>query len=388
MNYSTRIFNYIDEVPNLIWESLSVANNVYFSKGYLNAFEVNNSHRIQFFYLVVYNKEKPISIAVIQVLEFDFFQVDFTSNANAFVQKASSWLGRLMKRDYVKIMICGSAFLSGEHGIYINPKADKKLVLEELIKGIQLIINANRYLEKWVDIILLKDFITKSLPVVNNLKTYNYSPVQVDPNMVLTLDSAWKNFDDYLSSFKSKYRVKAKKAYKISEGLIVNDFTSEDIKSHKKDLENLYFNVKNKSSFNTETLNIATYISLKEVLGDNFFLRGYFLQDKLVGFMSGVVNKNSLDAHYVGIDYQLNKQNAIYSRMLYDYVRIGIDRKLKYVNFGRTSGEIKSTLGAVPEELTCYVRHKKSVANFLFKPFIKKIRPAVFEQRFPFKKNR
>jgi hypothetical protein len=127
MNYSTRIFNYIDEVPDLVWESLSVANNVYFSKGYLNAFEVNNSNRIQFFYLVVYSKEQPISIAVIQVLEFDFFQVDFTTNANAFIQKASSWLGRLMKRDYVKIMICGSVFLSGEHGIYIKPKEDKKI---------------------------------------------------------------------------------------------------------------------------------------------------------------------------------------------------------------------------------------------------------------------
>ncbi|MDC3388381.1 peptidogalycan biosysnthesis protein [Flavobacteriaceae bacterium] len=386
MNYSTRIFNYIDEVPNLVWESLSIANNVYFSKGYLNAFEVNNSNRIQFFYLVVYNKEKPISIAVIQVLEFDFFQVDFTSNANAFVQKASSWLGRLMKRDYVKIMICGNVFLSGEHGIYIKPKEDKKLVIEELIKGVQAIINANKYLEKWVDIILLKDIITKSLPIANNLKTYNYSPVQVDPNMVLTLDSSWKNFEDYLNSFKSKYRVKAKKAYKTSEGLIVKDFTSEDIKTHKKELENLYYNVKNKSSFNPETLNIATYISLKEVLGNDFLLRGYFLEDKLVGFMSGVVNKTSLDAHYVGIDYELNKQNAIYSRMLYDYVRIGIDRRLKRINFGRTSGEIKSTLGAVPEELTCYVRHKKSIANFLFKPFLRKIKPAVFEQRNPFKK--
>jgi len=74
--------------------------------------------------------------------------------------------------------------------------------------------------------------------------------------------------------------------------------------------------------------------------------------------------------------------------MLYDYVKIGIERKLGFINFGRTAGEIKSTLGAVPEELTCYVRHKKSVANFLFKPFIRKIKPSVFEQRFPFKKEK
>ena len=72
--------------------------------------------------------------------------------------------------------------------------------------------------------------------------------------------------------------------------------------------------------------------------------------------------------------------------MLYDYVTLGIERQVKEINFGRTAGEIKSTLGAVPQELTCYIRHKKSVANFLFKPFLKKVKPTVFEQRFPFKK--
>jgi len=386
MKYSTRIFNYIDEIPELVWESLSEANNVYFTKPYLKAFEVHNTHRIQFFYLIVYSGNEPISIATIQVLEFDFVAADFTSNANAFIQKASYYIGSLIKRNYVKIMICGSAFLSGEHGIYIKPNEDKKLVLEQLIKGIQAIINANRYLEKWVDIILLKDFITKSLPIVGNLKTYNYSPVQVDPNMVLTLDPTWNEFEDYLSSFKSKFRVKAKKAYKTSCDLVAKDFTVDDIKQYKKELTRLYYNVKDKSSFNPETLNISTYISLKDTLKDSFVLKGYFLDDKLVGFMSGVVSQNSLDAHYVGIDYELNRKHAIYSRMLYDYVKIGIEKKLGYINFGRTAGEIKSTLGAVPEELTCYVRHKKSVANFLFKPFIRKIKPSVFEQRFPFKK--
>jgi len=388
MRYATRIFNYIDEIPELVWESLSEANNVYFTKQYLKAFEAHNAHRIQFFYLVVYNVNTPISIAIIQVLEFDFIEADFTSNANAFLQKASYYLRNLIKRDYVKIMICGSAFLSGEHGIYIKSSEDKKLVLEQLIKGIQAIINANRYLEKWVDIIVLKDFITKSLPIANNLKAYNYSAVQVDPNMLLTLDASWKNFDDYLSSFKSKFRVKAKKAYKTSNNLVVKNFTVAEVKRYKEELTRLYYNVKDKSKFNPETLNIATYISLKEALKDDFVLRGYFLEEKLVGFMSGVVSKNSLDAHYVGIDYDLNKKYAIYSRMLYDYVKIGIDRKLGYINFGRTAGEIKSTLGAIPEELTCYVRHKKSVANFLFKPFIRKIKPSVFEQRYPFKKEK
>ena len=49
----------------------------------------------------------------------------------------------------------------------------------------------------------------------------------------------------------------------------------------------------------------------------------------MVGFISGVINKNSLDAHFVGIDYQLNREYAIYQRMLYDYVEIAISKGLK-----------------------------------------------------------
>ncbi|NQY29629.1 MAG: N-acetyltransferase [Flavobacteriaceae bacterium] len=388
MKYSTRIFNYIEEVPDLVWESLSEANNVYFTKQYLKAFEVHNAHSIQFFYIVMFKGNEAVSFAILQVLEFDFVQTNFVSNTNRFVQKAMDYTSCLLRRNHVKVMICGSPFLSGEYGLLIKKGEDKKLILECLVKGIQSILSANKYLKQWVDVIILKDYFTSSLPVVNHLKTYNYTSIQVDANMVLDLKPEWNNFEDYLSSFKSKFRVKAKKAYKQSVNLVTKDLTTEEILEHKTTLAALYKNVFEKANFNWAILNIATYVSLKEILGGNFIFKAYFLEDKLVGFMSGVVSQNSLDAHYVGIDYSLNKKHAIYSRMLYDYVKIGIERKLSYINFGRTAGEIKSTLGAVPQELTCYVRHKKSVANFLFKPFIRKIKPSVFEQRFPFKKEK
>lgn len=386
MRYTTRIFNYVNEIPDSIWDDFSDVSNIYFSKPYLKSFEEFNSQRIQFFYIVVLNGNNAISLATIQVLEFDFMGSDFTLNSNHFVQKFSDKLSSILRRKYVKIMICGSIFLSGEHGIYIKPTEDKKVVLEQIVKGIQAIVNANKYLKKWVDIILLKDFITASLPITNNLKQYNYTPIQVDPNMVLTLNPDWNNFEDYLAAFKSKFRVKAKKAYKTSSSLDVKDFNFDDINTHKKELTVLYDNVKSRASFNPEALNLSTYIALKKVLKEDFIFKVYILEDKLVGFMSGVINNSILDAHYVGINYDLNKKHAIYSRILYDYVTIGIERQVKEINFGRTAGEIKSTLGAIPQELTCYIRHKKSIANFLFKPFLRKVKPTVFEQRYPFKK--
>jgi len=386
MNYSTRIFNYVAEIPKDVWNSFSNENNIYFSKEYLTAFETHNSHNLQYFYIVVFNKNEAVSIAVIQVLEFDFTQSNFVSNTNPFVQKAMDSISCLLKRNYVKVMICGSPFLSGEYGVLIKKGADKLLIFEHLVKGVQVILNANKYLKKWVDVILIKDFFTASLPITHQLKKHNYTAVQVDANMVLTIKDNWLTFDDYLADFKSKFRVKAKKAYKQSANLIAKDFTASEIIQYKNSITNLYTNVFTKSNFNWSALNMSTYATLKEDFPEKFIFKAYFLEDKMVGFMSGIINQDCLDAHYVGLDYQYNKSHAIYSRILYDYVQIAIDKQLKKVCFGRTAGEIKSAVGAKPQELTAYLRHKKSFANLIFKPFLKRIKPTPFEQRFPFKK--
>ena len=71
--------------------------------------------------------------------------------------------------------------------------------------------------------------------------------------------------------------------------------------------------------------------------------------------------------------------------MLYDYVTIAIENKMDFINFGRTASEIKSSIGAVPQELTIYLRHKKNIPNKLFSLFLNKIKPTSFSQKFPFK---
>ena len=46
------------------------------------------------------------------------------------------------------------------------------------------------------------------------------------------------------------------------------------------------------------------------------------------GFMSGMINENHLDAHFVGIDYELNKTIRNISKgCFYDYIKTAIDHK-------------------------------------------------------------
>ena len=147
----------------------------------------------------------------------------------------------------------------------------------------------------------------------------------------------------------------------------------------------MYENTIANANFNAQVLNLNTYIKLRALYKDDFIVKAYFLEDKLIGFLSALVNNNHLDAHFIGLDYELNKTHAIYPRILNDYVRLGIENKVSQINFGRTASEIKSTIGATPENLVCYTRHRRNFINKLLKPFISQVQIKDFKQHEPFK---
>lgn len=380
-------FSSVPEISEEIWEALNCDKNLYFHRDFLFSIEESNPG-VQFAYIVLIDaNKKPIAIATLQFV--DFYIDDIKNDLEVVLRKIKS-IGRklhlLPKKNPLKILICGNTFVSGEHGVFIKKNQNKKTIIKEVAKAILHFVNSNPILKKEVNFFLIKDFINESLSITDSLKDYNYSPFLVEPNMLLNLKEDWRSFDDYLAALKTKFRVKAKKALQLSATLKTEDVTLENIENLLPEMTALYKKVSSKADFNLGDFNLETYISLKEGLQDNYILKVYFLNGKVVGFMSGIVNQNSLDAHFVGIDYLLNKEYAIYQRMLYDYIEIAIQKRLKYLNFGRTASEIKSSIGAIPQDLTMYIRHKKSIKNRILKLFLQRIEPTPFHQKFPFKK--
>ena len=80
-----------------------------------------------------------------------------------------------------------------------------------------------------------------------------------------------------------------------------------------------------------------------------------------------------------------NLDEKIKNKVLYDYIKIGIDKNITILNFGRTASEIKSSVGAIPQDLTIYFRHKKRITNRILHLFLQRVQPTGFQQKFPFK---
>lgn len=384
--HNALFFSSIHEIPPQIWEQLECTKNVYFNPKYLSAI-AQHHEQIHFAYIVLLNeKQKPIAFATIQIV--DFYLENVQNGLQSIIERLKC-IGRkfrlISEEKPLKILTCGNTFVSGEHGIFIKPNQPKKKIIKDLAKAILHFVNANSELKKGISAFMLKDFIKESLFITDELHDYNYYSFNVEPNMLLKVDANWMSFDDYLAAMKTKFRVKAKKAMKQSAELHVKDITTSNIDELLAEMTILYKKVSDKAAFNLGDFNIETYKSLKTQLGNQYLLKSYWLGDKFVGFLSGIINQNTLDAHFVGIDYQLNKTYAIYQRMLYDYIREAIDKKLDLLNFGRTASEIKSSVGAQPQDLTIYLRHKNSIPNRILSLFLKRIEPTPFKQKFPFK---
>lgn len=385
MTNHTFFFTKINDIPNNIWEELACSSNVYFTLEYLSAIENNNSH-LQFFYVILKNDQhKAIAFASVQMINFYLNSIE--SEFSNPLKKLSSILRKLKifpKEKPLKVLNCGNTFVSGEHGIFVKEGQNKFVILKKIAKEIYHYTQNNNQLDS-IDIFIMKDFAANSLKISNQLINFGYYSFNAEPNMKLKIDQRWLSFEDYLGALKTKFRIKAKKALQLSSDLLVKDINAENFDDQASQMTELYKRVVSKASFNLDEFNLATFKDLKQNLGDSYILRSYWIENKMVGFMSGVIYNKNFDAHFVGIDYELNKQKAIYQRMLYDYIEIAIVKKVSLLNFGRTASEIKSSVGAIPEHLTLYIRHQKTITNKILRLFLLKIHPKEYHQKFPFK---
>ncbi|QXP65394.1 GNAT family N-acetyltransferase [Polaribacter sp. HaHaR_3_91] len=379
---TAKFFSSIDEIPSQIWETLDCTKNSYFHPYFLKYIEKNHPE-ITFSYIVLVDQKNiPTAFASLTIINFELNSI---KNDFEILKTIGKKLHVFPDKKPLQLLICGNPFVSGEHGIFIKQNQDKKAIIKELAESINHFVNSDKKLKKQIDAFLIKDFTKESLPITDTLKKFSYHPFSVEPNMKLQLHENWQNFDDYLAAMKTKFRVKAKKAFKQSVAIKIKDVTLENIDKMLPEMTILYEKVASNAGFNLGVFNLETYRNFKKLFGENYILKSYCLDDKLVGFVSGIINQESLDAHFVGIDYQLNREHAIYQRMLYDYIEIAIDKKLKTINFGRTASEIKSSVGAVPQDLTMYLRHQKTIKNKILKLFLQRVQPTPFQQKFPFK---
>lgn len=266
----------------------------------------------------------------------------------------------LAKRLNSYVLVNGNMTLTGSNGFYFNDKISmaKSFELTESIAE-ELVCALKREKIK-VRAILLKDYYSDNKP--QELKE-GYTEFQVQPNMILDIDSTWISFDDYLASMRSKYRVRVRRARKKADGLERRLLTLEEIHAYADDISRLYRNVADQAGFNLFILPKNYFYSLQKHLGDKMKLVAYFQNDRMVGYYTNILGNGELDAHFLGYDPACNSECQLYLNMLYDLVDDAITAKAHRLVLSRTAMEIKSSIGAEAHDMFLYLKSTNSILN-------------------------
>lgn len=381
VEYHTTIYNSVNDIHPDSWNKIVNNQNIYLSIPYLKAIEESLSEQMEFKYFVFTYQSNPVAIAYIQIV--DFANEGLMKN-KVFCSVADKIKNKILESIDAKMMICGNVFACGENGFIYSKEIKHEDAYHSLSNALYNLRESEKS-KKPISVVLLKEFWPISYNTSDNYKKVGFKDFKVDVNMVLKIHSDWKSMDDYLASMITKFRTKAKSAYKKSAMLKIKELSLEETQTHQAEIAQLYTNVVERAEFKFGVLNADAFISLKANLGDKFIIKGYFLNSIMIGFSTSIIDNNILDANFVGINYEHNYEYAVYQRMLYDFVDIAIQNKCIELRLGRTAEEIKSCIGAEPVDMKLYLRLRNSVSNHLLAPIISSITPSEFELRSPFK---
>ena len=384
MIFKRRTFSAIEQVPEDHWNSVLQDRNIYLSLPYLSALESGMRNEMTFYFSISYNSNnKPVLIAVFVLVKFVDKRRRFGDSVFKLRFPFKKKLENILS---INALACGNVFSAGENGMLWTDDLDSRAAFVEMDKVNKQII-VDHKLKDIVSLNVFKDFWPDTVSAGNVLIEKGYFDFKIDVNMVLNIHNKWNTMQDYLASMKTKFRTRANAVFRKSDPLVVKSLNPEEIISHKDRIRFLFDNVLEKSDFHIGTLTPETFSTCKENLGEAFLFKAYFHDDLLVGFSTSFINTTSFDANYVGLDYAYNEKFDIYQRILYDYVDEAIKARVTELQFGRTSELIKSAVGALPVDMTIYIKHKRSLSNLILKNVIQSVKPSTFELRKPFKAN-
>ncbi len=374
------------------WETAQPAGNIFLQPAYLQAVEDNPPRGMRFSYLVFYNNEIPIGVAYCQVSNFRVdTSVKESSEGNEYpcvIRAVAKFFKKLVvsQLDH-NLLVCGNLLLTGEHGFYFDYDKIDKAKAFDIIE--EALIQTQDYWQDQkvaIDGIFIKDVCEAHRGTGKVLVERNFREFTFHPNMVLEIPSDWASFDDYLKAISSKYRVRAKRAFRMAEGIEMKELSENQIDSYKTRLYELYQDVADGADFNMVVLHENYMPDLKRQLGDLFKVFAYYKNGEMVGYRTTISNHEEVEAHFLGFEKNCNRDSQIYLNMLFDTLRQGIAEGKKRIVYARTAMEIKSSVGAEPFEMYCYIRANNRLMNKILPPVLEYLRPpADWVPRSPFK---
>lgn len=377
---SYKIYNNTNNLPKN-WDAVAI-DNIFLQTNYLKVLVKSAPSNMQCFYIGIFEHENLIGVSLAQYLDLNKLE-SFGERDKCL----KTFFRNVIFRNFGShTLFIGNNMMTGQNGYSFSKEIDFEFISSILLNSAHEITGYFRNKKTNIHLVSFKDFYESCS---EEFKKYTFSKMyefNSQPNMILFINDKWKNKSDYIDAFSKKYRDQYKRAHKKFDGIQIKELSLKEIIDQEETIYNLYYYVAKNAPFNTFFLAKNHFASMKEYCGNHFLLFGYFLEGKLVGFHTIILNGTVLETYFLGYDSQIQKENMLYLNMLYNMTEFGIENGFKKVIFGRTALEIKSSIGAIPVKMSGFIYHNNKIINQYLGKFFKNLEPKIdWQIRHPFR---
>lgn len=379
-NTTFKIYNSIASLPEN-WNVVAASNH-FLQTPYLQVLENSAPVNMECFYIGVFENETLIGTLLSQYLDLNKLE-SFGERDSCLKTHIRNFI---FKNFASHVLFLGNNMITGQNGYAFSKKIEHKCITELLLECSEELIQYFKNKSIKIHIVSFKDFYETNAKEFKKYKFKNLYEFNAQPNMIFNLRENWKTKEDYVADFTKKYRDQYKRAHKKFNGIIEKELSLEEVISFENRINELYHYVAKNAPFNTFFLADNHFSTFKKQCGNRFRIFGYFINEKLVGFHSLLLNGEVLETYFLGYDEEIQKENMLYLNMLYNMTEFGIENNFKKIIFGRTAIEIKSSIGSEPVYMSGFIMHTNSFMNKHIGRIFKNLEPDLeWNQRHPFK---
>ena len=353
--YAFAVADSIDYFDKAHWDQVTSHDSLFLSRRYLRVLEEAGPENLRQRYALIFRDKEPVAAVAAQSV---------TVSLSRLTKRASS-NGRLDRLEE-KMLVCGNLMSWGMHGICFAPNVDHQALWPAVAEAVYRLRRVDKLFGDTA-FVMVKDIPDAHASGATALSRFSYRELETEPNMVLDISPKWKSYDDYLASLTSKYRKQAKQIDKevAAAGCIVEEIKTDQIAHSAEQLHALYLQTHKNARLRLVTLPVAFLPTLARQLGDDMRFTVLKKDDQLLGFVTTVKDGETAVGYYIGFDRKANADIPIYFRLLQSVVGHALALGCKRLSLGRTALEPKARLGARPDPMRVWIRHRIPMLNLI-----------------------
>ena len=264
---------------------------------------------------------------------------------------------------HLRFLVCGNLLSTGPHGFAFAGREDPARLWPAVVEALNRIRRSGTIFGE-SDMVMIKDLTDEQAGAGAALRNFNFRRFETEPNMVLELKPSWAGFDDCLNDMKSAYRTRIKKTLQSLDesGIVIERITPDQVEASAAEIYGLYHQVHDRKKLRLATIGEKWIPALARHYENDFrtVVARPRQGGKILGFITLIRDRESAFGYYMGFDKAAAAGGLpLYVSLVYACVAQAIEMRVSRVVLGRTALGPKAQIGAKPQTMYDYVRHRR-----------------------------